>query len=282
MVTSRETRRWVIPKGWPMKGRKPRLAAAREAFEEAGVVGRIDKTPLGAYHYVKQLKNGAQLMCRVEVFPMKVQRQRKRWPEQHQRTAHWFSAQEAAEAVHEPELQALIEAFALAARRGEPKGALDNPGPAVDEPVKSGAQRQTATAINPVRAALASRKGRPEPLDKAGLLDSAMAPPHQGSSSVPSIDADQTPGATELADAAAVARRLGAYGKPSALRGVIELIITIAPLIAITVLAWMALHRHCWWGLALVVSRRRRIPGAPVHRRSSTTAATGRSFAGAR
>jgi 8-oxo-dGTP pyrophosphatase MutT (NUDIX family) len=115
LVTSRETRRWVIPKGWPMKGRKPHATAATEALEEAGVVGRISKSSLGDYHYVKQLKNGAPLFCRVEVFPLKVEHQRKRWREQGQRIGHWFPVMEAAAMVDEPELQQLIEAFGLAA-----------------------------------------------------------------------------------------------------------------------------------------------------------------------
>src|SRR3954470_23354950 len=58
LVTSRETKRWVIPKGWPIKGRRPHVAAAREALEEAGLVGRVDKEPIGTYRYNKRLKNG--------------------------------------------------------------------------------------------------------------------------------------------------------------------------------------------------------------------------------
>jgi 8-oxo-dGTP pyrophosphatase MutT (NUDIX family) len=112
LISSRETHRWVIPKGWPMRGRKPHAAAAREALEEAGLVGRIAKTPIGSYQYVKRLKNGAPLLCTVEVFPMMVSRQRNRWAEQDQRSFHWFPAEEAAMAVEEPELQALIDAFA--------------------------------------------------------------------------------------------------------------------------------------------------------------------------
>jgi len=111
LVTSRETQRWVIPKGWPMKDKKPHAAAAQEALEEAGATGRIAKTPFGVYRYVKRLKNGAPLVCSVDVFPMLVERQRSRWPEQHQRTAHWFSVEEASEAVDEPELKALIARF---------------------------------------------------------------------------------------------------------------------------------------------------------------------------
>ena len=111
LVTSRETQRWVIPKGWPMKGKAPYAAAAREALEEAGVVGKVGKEAIGVYHYVKRLKNGAPLDCVVDVFPLQVVRQRKRWPEQGQRTGHWFSVPEAAEAVDEPELQELILRF---------------------------------------------------------------------------------------------------------------------------------------------------------------------------
>jgi 8-oxo-dGTP pyrophosphatase MutT (NUDIX family) len=131
LVTSRETRRWVIPKGWPMRGKRPYAAAAREAFEEAGVLGPIARSPIGAYDYVKRLKNGAPLACRVEVFPMRVSHQRARWPEQGQRTGHWFKLTEAAAAVDEPDLSELILAFEAEApriaaglparRRGKPK-----------------------------------------------------------------------------------------------------------------------------------------------------------------
>ena len=58
LITSRETRRWVIPKGWPIKGRSSAKSAAREAFEEAGVVGKIGKAPIGVFAYDKALTNG--------------------------------------------------------------------------------------------------------------------------------------------------------------------------------------------------------------------------------
>jgi len=112
LITSRETRRWVIPKGWPMKGRKPHQAAAIEARQEAGVTGRIEKAALGAYDYVKRLKNGAPLDCTVEVFPLKVSNQRLHWREKGQRIAHWFGAVEAADLVDEPSLRELILDFA--------------------------------------------------------------------------------------------------------------------------------------------------------------------------
>jgi len=120
LISSRETHRWVIPKGWPMKGRKPHAVAAREALEEAGVVGRIGRKPVGSYQYVKRLSNGAPLLCTVEVFPMMVERHRDRWREQDQRTQQWFPAEEAAIAVEEPELQTLIDNFAWSAVKASP------------------------------------------------------------------------------------------------------------------------------------------------------------------
>lgn len=112
LASSRRTRRWIIPKGWPMKGRKPYVTAAVEALQEAGLLGKIDKRKLGSYHYQKRLKNGATLLCRVDVFPLRVERQRKSWPEKSQRVTQWVAPAEAAELVHEPELSALIKAFA--------------------------------------------------------------------------------------------------------------------------------------------------------------------------
>ncbi len=116
LVSSRETRRWVLPKGWPMKKRKPRGAAAREALEEAGLHGKVAKEPLGDYHYMKRLKNGASTLVRVSVFPLRVQKQRGEWLEKDQRVTRWFPVTEASELVHEPELQALILSFGVLAR----------------------------------------------------------------------------------------------------------------------------------------------------------------------
>lgn len=111
LASSRETRRWIIPKGWPMKGRKPHATAAIEALQEAGLLGKIDKTPIGSYHYQKRMPNGAIIPCRVDVFPFRVTRQRKTWPEMRQRITKWFPREEAAQLVHEPELSRLILSF---------------------------------------------------------------------------------------------------------------------------------------------------------------------------
>src|SRR6476469_8882923 len=75
LVTSRETRRWIIPKGWPQKGKAPHDSAAREAFEEAGVVGAVGKRAVGSFPYQKRLKNGGVKVCEVHVFQLRMRRQ---------------------------------------------------------------------------------------------------------------------------------------------------------------------------------------------------------------
>jgi 8-oxo-dGTP pyrophosphatase MutT (NUDIX family) len=111
LLTSRDTRRWIIPKGWPMSGRKPHATAALEALQEGGLLGKIEKRKLGAFHYRKRLKNGAAITCRVQVFPMRVMRQRKNWPEKKQRKTRWFPYVTAAQHVKEEELRELILSF---------------------------------------------------------------------------------------------------------------------------------------------------------------------------
>jgi 8-oxo-dGTP pyrophosphatase MutT (NUDIX family) len=111
LVTSRETKRWVIPKGWPMKGRKPAAVAKREAFEEAGVLGEIGKRALGSYLYDKRLKPDVAVPCKVKVFPLEVREDLQDWPERREREERWFSPGEAAEAVAETELGRIIRAL---------------------------------------------------------------------------------------------------------------------------------------------------------------------------
>jgi len=118
VVTSRETRRWVIPKGWPMKGLKPFATAAREANEEAGLVGRIAKRAIGTYRYEKRLKSGVAALCEVQVFPMEVRGQRKNFREKDQREPRWVAPEVAAGLVEEPDLQALILALARQLEQG--------------------------------------------------------------------------------------------------------------------------------------------------------------------
>jgi 8-oxo-dGTP pyrophosphatase MutT (NUDIX family) len=112
LITSRESRRWVIPKGWPQKGKSPQYSAAREAFEEAGVVGAVAKRAAGSFSYEKRLKNGGTVVCDVRVFPLEVSRQSKQWPEKQERVVKWLSASQAAEKVNEPVLGQIIRRLA--------------------------------------------------------------------------------------------------------------------------------------------------------------------------
>ena len=112
LVSSRETRRWVIPKGWQMKDKADHQAAAQEAYEEAGLDGRIASLPVGEYPYLKRLKSGAARPVTVNVYPLEVTGEHATWPEKGQRTLQWMSPIEAALAVQEPELRDLIARFA--------------------------------------------------------------------------------------------------------------------------------------------------------------------------
>ena len=111
LITSRETRRWVIPKGWPIKGMSSAKSAAREAFEEAGVVGKVRKAPVGGYAYDKRLKNGRMQHVRVAVFALEVTREEETYPEKGQRELTWRTPGDAATLVDEPELMVLIATF---------------------------------------------------------------------------------------------------------------------------------------------------------------------------
>jgi len=113
LVTTRQTRRWIIPKGWPIKGLRPPKSAAREAFEEAGVRGKVSAKSLGLFTYDKLLdENGSVAPCEVQVFPLLVSRQSETWPESEQRIAQWVEPTKAASLVKEPGLKTLITAFA--------------------------------------------------------------------------------------------------------------------------------------------------------------------------
>jgi 8-oxo-dGTP pyrophosphatase MutT (NUDIX family) len=108
LITSRDTGRWVIPKGWPAEREAAWDSAAREAREEAGLVGQIQKRPIGSYHYMKQFDDGFPVWCTVEVFPLEVAEQLGSWPERGERATRWFTPDDAANAVDESELGTLI------------------------------------------------------------------------------------------------------------------------------------------------------------------------------
>ena len=108
LITSRDTGRWVVPRGNPIDGLTPAESAAQEAFEEAGVRGPVDPAPLGAYSYSKRRRNGVSVPTEVQLFAMRVSDELEEWPERSQRERRWFSPEEAAQAVDEPDLRALL------------------------------------------------------------------------------------------------------------------------------------------------------------------------------
>lgn len=108
LVTSLGRGRWVLPKGWPMKGRTLAGAALREAWEEAGVRGAVQEAPVGAYVYDKARKSGLTVPCRVEVFRVLVTDLAPDWPEARKRRRAWFPLPQAAALVDEPGLAALL------------------------------------------------------------------------------------------------------------------------------------------------------------------------------
>jgi len=111
LITSRETGRWVLPKGWPAKGEAGGATALREAFEEAGVVGRLTGDCVGLFGYDKMLDAGVAKPCVVAVHGVAVERIEKKFPERAERQREWFSPAAAAAAVAEPELKDLLAGF---------------------------------------------------------------------------------------------------------------------------------------------------------------------------
>ncbi len=124
LVTSRDTERWVIPRGNPMPRMRGHETARREAYEEAGIEGPMSEAPIGRFSYEKRRRSGEATMAQVTVYAMRVLRQHYDWPERTQRTARWFEPRKAALAVDEPELKALILGFSPDAAGYTEAGAL--------------------------------------------------------------------------------------------------------------------------------------------------------------
>ena len=111
LVTSRETPRWVVPKGGRMPGKTDAQAAAIEAVEEAGVQGHVGEEPLGTFRYLKVLKRRAARWCVVSVYPLELFIQQGAWKEQGERDRLWMSVEQAAACVGEPDLAEIIRNF---------------------------------------------------------------------------------------------------------------------------------------------------------------------------
>lgn len=111
LITSRGTGSWIIPKGWPVDGKTPGDSAALEAWEEAGVVGRVDQRPLGMFSYTKTVGDDAGLPVVAMVYALRVTSLSTEYPECHERRRKWVSRKKAAHAVSSPELSRILRDF---------------------------------------------------------------------------------------------------------------------------------------------------------------------------
>ncbi|NTH79205.1 NUDIX hydrolase [Agrobacterium rhizogenes] len=108
LITSRDSGRWVIPKGWPMEKKLAHQVAEREAWEEAGIKGKAKKKPFGYYTYLKLLDSGERIPSLVQVHLLEVSGVHAEFPEKDQRSIAWYRPYEAAALVREPELKSLL------------------------------------------------------------------------------------------------------------------------------------------------------------------------------
>ncbi|WP_343712397.1 NUDIX hydrolase [Inquilinus sp.] len=113
LVTTRRTGRWIVPKGWKIKGKKPAKSAAQEAFEEAGVRGSVSEKPIGSFVYDKWLDgDGIAAACEVRIFPLLVDRQENTWREIGEREARWTTPDMALQLIEDAGLKDVIRSFA--------------------------------------------------------------------------------------------------------------------------------------------------------------------------
>ncbi|MEP9388210.1 NUDIX hydrolase [Mesorhizobium sp. KR9-304] len=117
LITSRDTGRWVLPKGWPEGTEQLCDAAAREAAEEAGLSGAVSRRAAGRYLYAKILSSGEEVQCEVLVFPLEVDKVADKWKEKRQRKRKWVAAADAARMLNETDLCKLISAFSADPRK---------------------------------------------------------------------------------------------------------------------------------------------------------------------
>jgi 8-oxo-dGTP pyrophosphatase MutT (NUDIX family) len=112
LITSRDTGRWIVPKGWPMKGKEDHEAALQEAWEEAGVSkAEIEDEPIGFFKYDKGLASGEEVPVEAHVYVARVSNLKESYPEVDQRKRAWFDPDEAAELVDEPDLKEILRAL---------------------------------------------------------------------------------------------------------------------------------------------------------------------------
>lgn len=158
LVTSRETQRWIIPKGWRMRGRSDAEAAAQEALEEAGVRGRVRAEPIGRYRYLKR-RTDADEDCEVTTFLLEVVDELQAFPEMDERRRNWFTPAEAADCADDEGLREILrdlETRLRAERHGD--AASDEPIPDASSAAMSKAAKAKGTRSKAARLKAADSK----------------------------------------------------------------------------------------------------------------------------
>ena len=158
LVTTLKTRRWIVPKGWPLAGRTPGESASSEALEEAGVTGEVGPKALGSFLYNKHRKSGEVTPCKVHVYPMRVISQRRSWPDKRTRETCWCSPEEALGRVTDPGLRRLIAKFVNGL--GHIKGRADCRPTDVPARSKAGSPATPQVTVSVVRKAVHRRATR--------------------------------------------------------------------------------------------------------------------------
>lgn len=113
LITTRQSGRWILPRGWPAKGKTPAQTATQEAFEEAGVIGGVDPRPIGDYRYLKPLPDGSSGDCVVTLFSLHVRGTLVHWPEQAERRRRWHALDQASRVASDGQLAELLATLRL-------------------------------------------------------------------------------------------------------------------------------------------------------------------------
>jgi len=126
MITTRDSGRWILPKGWPIKGLKRHESAETEAMEEAGLIGSVEPKPVGRFTYVKQFPKRQEKVL-VDVFPLAVEKQLDDWQEKGQREVRFFNPVDAAALVSDAGVGDIILAFFVDLAKRKAAGTLEAP-----------------------------------------------------------------------------------------------------------------------------------------------------------
>jgi len=126
MITTRDSGRWILPKGWPIKGLKRHESAETEAMEEAGLIGSAEPKPFGRFTYIKQFPKRQEKVL-VDVFPLAIEKQLDDWQEKGQREVRFFNPVDAAALVSDVGVGDLILAFFVDLAKRKAAGTLKAP-----------------------------------------------------------------------------------------------------------------------------------------------------------